>query len=114
MPLFLAVLALGAVLLASRKGTAQSTGTAVPLQLGPNTPPSDSIFLAPPSGYRRATAAEITPLMQADASLSLALPLGTRVQRDGYAIGIESHYHPEGGAVLPWGWHKGASVYVPA
>ncbi len=26
---------------------------------------------------------------------------------------VEPHYHPPGGAVKPWGWHKGATVHVP-
>lgn len=110
----LVLLALGGLLLLSRKATASPSGATVPPQLSQNTPPPGSVFLPPPSGYRRATQAEITPLMQADASISLALPLGSRVQREDYSIGIESHFHPEGGAALPWGWHKGATVFVPA
>lgn len=26
---------------------------------------------------------------------------------------VEPHYHPPGGTTKPWGWHKGATVFVP-
>ena len=28
------------------------------------------------------------------------------------AFMIEPHYHPPGGSVKPWGWHKGASTFI--
>jgi hypothetical protein len=77
-------------------------------------PPPDAVFLNPPAGYRRATSSEVTGTMSSAAFATLSKPLGTTVLRDNYALGVESHYHPEGGTATPWGWHKGVSVFVRA
>jgi hypothetical protein len=43
-------------------------------------------------------------------------PVGTNVPFEiggkQYVGRIENHYHPPGGALKPWGWHKGCSMFA--
>jgi len=45
-----------------------------------------------------------------------AKPVGTKieVEVDGKRViaRIERHFHPEGGAVKPWGFHPGVSLFA--
>lgn len=81
------------------------------------------ITLSVPSGWRRATSAEVSALpelsTQANALMNTSgftsMQYGTLspfVASDGntYATWIEQHYHPPGGAARPWGLHHGVTV----
>lgn len=69
---------------------------------------------------RRMQKAEISPAMQLVAAQIVhrhyAKPVGTQVEVEveGKRIyaRIERHFHPEGGAVKPWGFHPGVSLFV--
>jgi hypothetical protein len=76
-----------------------------------------------PSGWRRATSAEVSalPELASHASALMNTPGFTSMQygtlspfvaSDGkkYATWIEQHFHPPGGAAQPWGLHHGVTV----
>lgn len=102
----------GAMMLAARK-----RGAAEPIAPGETMPASiPSAQPKPPDGYRRAKASEVGPEAIRQAKASLSRPWGSWVpfEEGGRQKGIllEWHYHEPGGSVKPWGWHKGASVFV--
>ena len=47
---------------------------------------------------------------QRDAQLGTEVPFSINEKR--YIARIERHYHPEGGPIRPWGYHKGVSLLV--
>jgi hypothetical protein len=71
-------------------------------------------------GLRRLKKAETSPAMLLVAAdivkRHYAKPLGTEitVDVDGTQVvaRIERHFHPEGGAVKPWGFHPGVSLFI--
>jgi peptidoglycan hydrolase-like protein with peptidoglycan-binding domain len=77
------------------------------------------IGASPSPGLARITQAQVTPAITAGAVLILGAhwtdPIGTEVPftADGkpYVGRIELHFHPFGGALKPWGYHHGVSVY---
>jgi len=83
------------------------------------TPPPPDLRLEDPR-LRRMQKAEITPEMLLVAARIVrthhAKPVGTTiaVDVDGKRIvaRIERHFHPEGGAVKPWGLHPGVSLFI--
>ena len=79
------------------------------LQDGPPPSPPQP---APPPGYRRPKGGEVTSEQIAAARAALAEPIGTLHVHDTWAVQVEWHYHPPGGAAHPWGWHKGATIYL--
>jgi hypothetical protein len=83
------------------------------------TPPPADLNLEDPK-LRRMQPHEITPDMLLVAAKIVrehyAKPVGTQIAVD---VGgkhliarIERHFHPEGGAVKPWGFHPGVSLFV--
>ena len=85
------------------------------------------VALAVPSGFRRATSAEVSALpelaSQANALRNqpgfTSMAYGTLnpfVASNGqtYATWIEQHYHEPGGAAQPWGYHHGVTVLARA
>lgn len=76
-------------------------------------PPPEPPQPSPPAGYRRALATDtITDEMRTAARAALSNPIGTLLEHDSWAIQIEWHFHEPGGPAKPWGWHKGATVYI--
>jgi len=83
------------------------------------TPPPADLNLENPK-QRRMQQAEITKGMLETAARIVrkhyAKPVGTQIEVDvdGKHIiaRIERHFHPEGGAVKPWGFHPGVSLFV--
>lgn len=83
------------------------------------TPPPADLNLENPK-QRRMQKAEITKGMLETAAKIVrkhyAKPVGTQIEVDvdGKHIiaRIERHFHPEGGAVKPWGFHPGVSLFV--
>lgn len=69
-------------------------------------------------GYHRAKGAEVTSDVVTAAKTALSthdigqVVYGTTPTGVNYAIALEQHYHPPGGAEKPWGPHKGSSVFV--
>lgn len=69
-------------------------------------------------GYHRAKNSEVTSEVVAAARGALSghdigqIVYGTTSTGVSYAIALEEHYHPPGGAEKPWGPHKGSSVFV--
>jgi hypothetical protein len=72
-----------------------------------------------PDGYRRLKPAEVGP-----EELAFAKQCVKRVGKPGNqqraTIGgrevlalTEWHYHEPGGALKPWGWHRGISLFTP-
>lgn len=120
-----AVIGLGLLLARKRTGVAPSVSPAPePTKTYGET---TKVSLAVPSGWRRATSAEVSALpelrTQASALMSspgfTALPYGTLnpfVASDGrtYATWVEQHYHEPGGSVQPWGFHHGVTVLAKA
>jgi hypothetical protein len=92
-------------------GKKQAASTSRTLEQGPPPDPPQPL---PPAGYRRARPADVTPDVVAAARAALVHPIGTLLKQNGWAIQLEWHYHPPGGTAHPWGWHKGATVYVRA
>jgi hypothetical protein len=101
-------------------------GTALPQLPAPSTvaveiitPPPADLNLENPK-QRRMQKAEISKAMLETAAKIVrkhyAKPVGTQieVEVDGKHIiaRIERHFHPEGGAVKPWGFHPGVSLFV--
>lgn len=74
----------------------------------------------PPAHLRRLTAPEVPVPMRAglhtllrqhsDAKVGALIP--TTFDGKTYIARIETHYHPEGGPVRPWGNHRGISLFV--
>jgi len=75
------------------------------------------VFLAVP-GYRRMKSAEVDATMRQVARDSLKYDIGhiEYLEHAGVpvAVAIENHFHEPNGPVKPWGWHKGASLFVKA
>ena len=81
------------------------------------------VSLSVPSGWRRATGAEVSALPELGAHASALVntsgftsmlygTLAPFVASDGktYATWIEQHYHEPGGAAKPWGLHHGVTL----
>jgi hypothetical protein len=130
--------ALGIIVLARRARAAAPTPAPSPAPFPPAPAPAPSptgfdptktygettrVTLAVPSGWRRATSAEVSALPELLTSARelrassgfLDLPYGTLIPftaSDGkmYALWVEQHYHEPGGPVKPWGYHKGVTV----
>jgi hypothetical protein len=101
--------ALGALMVLGSKASAASTRTLA------EGPPSDPPQPLPPTGYRRAKASDlITAAMRDGAVKALSQKIGTLIEREGWAIQLEWHFHEPDGPIKPWGWHKGATVYLRA
>lgn len=109
----------GLVLLA-RKATAADVPAPPPVP-SPTYGETVRVALPVPTGWRRATSAEVAalPELRAQANAlqpSLAsLPYGTLAPfaaSDGktYATWIEQHYHEPGGPLAPWGLHHGVTL----
>jgi len=70
------------------------------------------------TGYHRAKSSEVTSEIVSAARAALSghsigqIVYGTTASGVNYAIALEQHYHPPGGAEKPWGPHKGSSVFV--
>ncbi len=69
----------------------------------------------PPAGYSRMKDSEVPAAImpRLPPLLSGALGTVTKLPTNGRDIAavIEPHFHPTGGPVKPWGWHKGVSLY---
>jgi hypothetical protein len=82
-------------------------------------PPPADLRLENPK-LRRMQKDEITPALSALAASIVrkhyAKPVGTtiEVELEGKRViaRIERHFHPEGGAAKPWGFHPGVSLFV--
>lgn len=83
-------------------------------------PPPADLRLENPK-LRRLQKSEVTQAMLALAGDIVrrhhAKPVGTQIEVDvdgkHLVARIERHFHPEGGAVKPWGFHPGVSLFVP-
>lgn len=83
------------------------------------TPPPADLLLEDPT-LRRMQPREISQGMLVAAANIVrkhyAKPVGTKieVEVDGKRViaRIERHFHPEGGAVKPWGFHPGVSLFA--
>jgi hypothetical protein len=83
------------------------------------TPPPADLRLENPK-LRRMQKHEITKgMLELSASVvrrHYAKPVGTQIELEvaGKRViaRIERHFHPEGGAVKPWGFHPGVSLFV--
>lgn len=111
--------AFGVLLLFEKKAKAAPLLPQPPKTYGETTP----VSLQVPSGWRRATNADIQSapdlIARANAlrnsSGFTSLPYGTLnpfVASDGktYATWVEQHYHEPGGPVKPWGLHHGVTL----
>ena len=95
----------------------------------PSSPPPQTygettkVSLSVPSGWRRATSAEVSALPELSAQASAlmntsgftSMPYGSLTAftaSDGktYATWVEQHYHEPGGPTKPWGLHHGVTV----
>lgn len=67
-------------------------------------------------GYRRMKTVEIDRILQKKAQSMLDEEYGKVLyfthKGKNVAVAIESHYHEPGGEAKPWGWHKGASLFI--
>lgn len=119
----------GGILLLTRKARA-----APMLPTNPPPPPAPTLYgeaqkvtLSVPSGWRRATSAEVNALPELGAQASTlmntsgftSMQYGTLtpfVASDGntYATWIEQHWHDPGGPVKPWGLHHGVTILTRA
>ena len=75
-------------------------------------------YVAPPAGTVAWPAAQqVSKPILAWARANLRYPMGTVIQANvgGQPViaRLECHYHPPGGAVKPWGPHKGCTIYWP-
>ena len=83
------------------------------------TPPPADLRLENPK-LRRLQKDEVTPALLTLANTIVhkhyAKPVGTQIETEieGKRViaRIERHFHPEGGAVKPWGYHPGVSLFV--
>lgn len=68
-----------------------------------------------PAGYARITDAQVPKILIGKLGPLLTGELGTvtKVPTDGRDLiaFVEPHFHPTGGALKPWGWHKGVTLY---
>ena len=68
-----------------------------------------------PAGYSRMKQSEVPAAVMPKLQPLLSGSIGTvtKLPTDGRDIAavIEPHFHPTGGPVKPWGWHKGVSLY---
>lgn len=116
-----AVTAVGLLLL--KKRTEVSVPSVPPVSYGE----TKKVALAVPSGWRRATSAEVSALPElASYASSLmnapgftSMTYGTLTPftaSDGntYATWIEQHFHTPGGAAKPWGLHHGVTILAQA
>lgn len=109
-PLLWLGLGAAALVLFGSKGAEAQSGATRPLSAGPPPEPPQP---SPPAGYRRALATDtITGEMRTAARAALSSPIGTLIPADGWAVQVEWHFHEPGGPAKPWGWHKGATVYI--
>ncbi|HYQ43094.1 MAG TPA: hypothetical protein VER11_14030 [Polyangiaceae bacterium] len=84
------------------------------------TPPPADPYLEDPK-LRRMKPNEISKRMLEVAAKIVrehyAKPVGTLIEVDvgGQRViaRIERHFHPEGGAIKPWGFHPGVSLFAP-
>ncbi|HXK18687.1 MAG TPA: hypothetical protein VNG33_12840 [Polyangiaceae bacterium] len=111
-----------ASVVAPEAGTSADEASATELTLG--AAPLTGELVTPPRllenpKLRRMQKAEISPALQLAAAQIVrkhhAKPVGTQVEvevegRHVYAR-IERHFHPEGGALKPWGFHPGVSLF---
>lgn len=99
-------------------------------EMRPSPPPPPKAYGEPvrialpvPSGWRRATNADVTALPELSVAANslmntpgfTAMPYGTLapfVASNGltYATWIEQHFHPPGGVAQPWGLHHGVTI----
>ncbi len=120
-----AVTAVGLLLLKKRTDvhTTPSIPSVPPVSYGEAT----KVALAVPSGWRRATNAEVStlPELASQASALMNTPgftsmaygsLAPFTASDGnlYATWIEQHFHEPGGAAKPWGLHHGVTILAQA
>jgi hypothetical protein len=75
-------------------------------------------YVPPPAGATSWPAAQpVGKPILAWARGNLKYPMGTIVQAvvagQSVIARLECHYHPPGGAVRPWGPHKGCTIYWP-
>ena len=75
-------------------------------------------YVPPPAGATPWPASQqVSKPILAWARANLKYPMGTIVQANvaGQSViaRLECHYHPPGGAVKPWGPHKGCTIYWP-
>ena len=81
------------------------------------------VTLAVPSGWRRATSAEVSALPELSVAANTLMntpgftnmaygTLAPFVASNGstYATWIEQHFHPPGGVAQPWGFHHGVTI----
>lgn len=69
---------------------------------------------------RRLKGHEVSPAMMANAQRLVrdyhASPIGTEIPVESaegtYIARLEVHFHPEGGPVKPWGFHRGISLFA--
>jgi hypothetical protein len=97
------------------KATAEVPVAATPKKPVPYTQPGE-----PPAHLRRLSATEVPVPMRAglhtilrqnrDKKVGALIP--TIFEGKEYIARIETHYHPEGGPVRPWGHHRGISLFV--
>ena len=73
-------------------------------------------YVPPPAGAMTWPAAQqVSKPVLAWARSNLKYPMGTIIQAyvggQSVVARLECHYHPPGGAVKPWGPHKGCTIY---
>lgn len=116
-----AVTAAGLLLL--KKRTDVSTSPSIPSVPPVSYGEATKVALAVPSGWRRATNAEVSalPELGSQASALMNTPgftsmtygsIAPFVASDGntYATWIEQHFHEPGGSAKPWGLHHGVTI----
>lgn len=116
-----AVTAVGLLLL--KKRTVVHTPPSVPSVPPVSYGETKKVALSVPSGWRRATNAEVSalPELVSHASALMNTPgftsmtygsLAPFIASNGntYAMWIEQHFHEPGGAAKPWGLHHGVTI----
>lgn len=91
-----------------------------PAATTPKSAPKAEQKPAPAPRLRRAKGSDITPAVAKKArqiiNANYKKPFGTEIPFEingkHYVGRIERHYHPPGGALHPWGYHHGCSVFV--
>lgn len=86
---------------------------------------TQKVSLSVPSGWRRATSAEVSALPELSAQANAlvntsgftSMQYGTLAPFTAsngrtYATWIEQHFHEPGGSVRPWGLHHGVTLLV--
>ena len=97
----------------SKSSSAEPSPTLV---LVGTTPPSDQPQA--PDGFVRYSGA-LDPAIVDRARAALSSPFGAWLpfehpQKGSMGVLLEWHYHDPGGSLHPYGWHKGASVFIHA